>query len=333
MPISGSSHKWILRQTKDPFVQAANTEGFRSRAAFKLLDLQKRFRIISKGDAIVDLGAAPGSWSQVAVQLSGSRLSSQKLQADTMNSVQQPLTKSGSRLSIFDIPAEEIDLQTPAQPAVTPSAGQPLLEPARPLRPSSRGGLVVSVDLLQMQPLNGAIFLQGDFTRPAIRERALAAIKQHRQVRGIGSHALPTGDLSGQDPTAGAGSIAAASRGGLADVLLSDMAHNFTGENHTDHLRQTQLSWTALLAAPLFLRRDGNTAIKVRYGQEYKPLLTAMQRRFRRVVEVKPPASRAESAEAFIVGLSWCGPAKALGQVTQEEVATLHNFGLAWPDT
>lgn len=238
-----------------------------------------------------------------------------------------PVRSPSSRPSIFDLPGAELDAGDGA------TAGAVLRKQSTPLESNWEkatelprgGGLVIAVDVLQIDPLPGVVFLKGDFTSEAVQQRAFEAIQQHTKGRGRGSSSTK------KDAHSGDGSSIFDNES-LANVLLSDMAHSFTGEAHTDHLRQMLLSWTALLAAPTFLRKEGHLAVKVRYGEEYKPLLTAMQHRFRRVVEVKPPASRAESAEAFIVGLAWCGKARALAAATQEEVATLSHFGLAWPN-
>lgn len=363
MPISASSRGWIARQARDPFVKQATAEGFRSRAAFKLLELQQQFRLIRHGDVVVDLGAAPGSWSQVAAQLSGSRAAATTVDTagalPRLGGARAPLAPGG-RPSIFDLPSVELDGARGdgaggADGGASPRAGSTAARPAASsatsgARGGRTGGLVVAVDVLPVDPLPGVVFLRGDFTSPDTQRRAFEAIQRHTgggdPGRGAGAHAaaaaLTTAPSAGAGPRQGLLNAAAGPAAGgaaaappppsaQAHVLLSDMAHSFTGEAHTDHLRQMALSWTALLAAPTFLRREGHLAVKVRYGGEYKPLLAAMQRRFRRVVEVKPPASRAESAEAFIVGLAWCGAPRALAASTPQERDTLAHFGLAWP--
>ncbi len=139
---SGGSQRWLARQLNDPYVAAAKQQGFRSRAAFKLAELDERFRLIRRGALVVDLGAAPGGWTQIAVQ---------------------------------------------------------------------RGaGRVVGVDLLVVDPVPGAVMLQGDFTEPEVQERLVAEL------------------------------------GGKADLVLSDMAPNTTGHAATDHLRIMALAEAAL---------------------------------------------------------------------------------------
>lgn len=337
MPLSGSSHSWVARQARDPFVQRAAADGYRSRAAYKLLDLQSRFRLIARGDVVLDLGAAPGSWSQVAAELCASRGDAAAAAAAAATASAAAVPGGGGarpaapsagarRRSVFDLAAMEADAAAaaaaPRLPPATTSDAARQHAAASPLRGGGgSGGLVVAVDLLPIQPLKGVVVLQGDFTKATVQERVFAVVQAHRRGGPSAGAAQPSAPSSAPP----------SSSSSLADVLLSDMAHSFTGEGHTDHLRQTLLSWTALAAAPTFLRRGGHAAVKVKYGQEYKPLVAAFDRRFRRVVEVKPPASRAESSEAYLVGLGWCGRSRALAAVTPDEEAALRQFGLAWP--
>jgi 23S rRNA (uridine2552-2'-O)-methyltransferase len=181
----------------DPYVAAAKQQGFRSRAAFKLAELDERFRLIRRGALVVDLGAAPGGWTQIAVQ---------------------------------------------------------------------RGaGRVVGVDLLVVDPVPGAVMLQGDFTEPEVQERLVAEL------------------------------------GGKADLVLSDMAPNTTGHAATDHLRIMALAEAALEFAVEVLAEDGGFIAKVFQGGAEKTMLERLKRRFAAVRHAKPPASRKESSELYVV--------------------------------
>jgi 23S rRNA (uridine2552-2'-O)-methyltransferase len=181
----------------DPYVAAAKQQGFRSRAAFKLAELDERFRLIRRGALVVDLGAAPGGWTQIAVQ---------------------------------------------------------------------RGaGRVVGVDLLVVDPVPGAVMLQGDFTEPEVQERLVAEL------------------------------------GGKADLVLSDMAPNTTGHAATDHLRIMALAEAALEFAVEVLAEDGGFVAKVFQGGAEKTMLERLKRRFAAVRHAKPPASRKESSELYVV--------------------------------
>ncbi len=200
---STASQHWLSRQLNDPYVQAARQQGWRSRAAFKLIELDDRFRLIPRGAAVIDLGAAPGGWAQVAVKRGAAR--------------------------------------------------------------------VVGVDLLQIDPIPGADLIQGDFTDDAMPERLATLL------------------------------------GRPADLVLSDMAPNTTGHAATDHLRIMDLAAMALDFATTVLARNGGFVAKVFQGGSERTMLDAMKRRFARVVHAKPPASRKESSELYVVATGFRG--------------------------
>lgn len=192
-----ASQRWLARQLNDPYVVAAKQQGWRSRAAFKLIELDDRFKLIRRGARVLDLGAAPGGWSQVAVRRGAAR--------------------------------------------------------------------VVGVDLLPIDPVPGAEFIQGDFTDPDMPGR-LAGLLQ-----------------------------------GKADLVLTDMAPNTTGHNATDHLRIMALAEMALDFALQGLEPGGAFVAKVFQGGSERQMLAAMKRHFAVVRHAKPPASRKESSELYVV--------------------------------
>jgi 23S rRNA (uridine2552-2'-O)-methyltransferase len=192
-----ASQKWLQRQLNDPYVRAAKEQGWRSRAAFKLIELDDRFHLIGKGCKVVDLGAAPGGWAQVAVK---------------------------------------------------------------------RGAATVAgVDLLPMDPVPGATVLQGDFMDDAMPGRLAALLD------------------------------------GRADLVLSDMAPNTTGHNATDHLRIMALADLALHFALEMLAEGGGFVAKVFQGGSERAMLERMKRSFASVRHAKPPSSRKESSELYVV--------------------------------
>jgi len=194
---SPAQQRWLSRQLNDPYVAAARQQGFRSRAAFKLLELDDRFKLIGKGARVLDLGAAPGGWSQVALQ---------------------------------------------------------------------RGaGTLVGVDLLQIDPIAGATLIQGDFDDPAMPARLTELL------------------------------------GGPADIVLSDMAPNTTGHAATDHIRIMALAELALHFATGILAPGGAFVAKVFQGGSEKEMLVPMKQLFASVKHAKPPASRKESSELYVV--------------------------------
>lgn len=203
-----SSTRWLDRQLNDPYVAEAQRQGFRSRAAFKLIQLDDRFRVLGPGKRVLDLGAAPGGWLQVA---------------------------------------------------------------ASRVRPGAGGGTVVGVDLLPIAPVAGCEVIHGDVCDDVIRDRLAAAL------------------------------------GGRADVVLSDMAAPTTGHPGTDHLRTMGLAETAFEVARDLLTPGGAFICKLFQGGAEKPLLDQLKRDFRRVRHAKPPASRPESTEAYLVALGYRG--------------------------
>ncbi len=202
---SQSSARWLQRQLNDPFVAEAKRRGYRSRAAFKLVQIDEKHRILKPGARVVDLGAAPGGWSQVAAARCG-------------------------------------------------DAGQ-----------------VVAVDLQDMEPIPGVDFVRGDFLEDSLPAR----------LRDI--------------------------LAGPADLVLSDMAAPATGHGRTDHLRVVALAEAAFDFAKEVLAPGGAFVAKVLQGGTERALLDDLNRHFARVHHVKPPASRKDSAELFVVATGFRG--------------------------
>jgi 23S rRNA (uridine2552-2'-O)-methyltransferase len=200
---STSSTRWLERQLNDPYVHAARKAGWRSRAAFKLIELDDRWHVLKSGQRVLDLGAAPGGWSQVAAQRVQSRAA---------------------------VPA------------------------------------VVAVDLLPIEPIPGVVCLQLDIDAADAPAQIEAALDGHK-----------------------------------ADVVLSDMAPAATGHRATDHLRIVALVESAVALAVEMLAPGGTLLAKVWQGGTEATLLADLKRRFASVKHAKPPASRAESAEVYLV--------------------------------
>jgi 23S rRNA (uridine2552-2'-O)-methyltransferase len=202
---SQSSTRWLERQLNDPYVAEAKKQGYRSRAAFKLLQLDDKLHFLKPGARVVDLGAAPGGWCQVAVDRVGAR------------------------------------------------------------------GKVIGIDLLPMDPIPGAELIQMDF----MSEEAPDALKLRLD--------------------------------GPANVVLSDMAASSTGHAQTDHLKIMALAETAYDFAKDVLARGGAFVCKVLQGGATGELLKLLKRDFAEVKHVKPPASRSDSAEIYVVALGFRG--------------------------
>ncbi|MBL8835524.1 MAG: RlmE family RNA methyltransferase [Alphaproteobacteria bacterium] len=199
---TASSARWLTRQANDPYVDAAKRQGYRSRAAFKLIDMDSKYRLLRVGARVVDLGAAPGGWTQVAVARVGA------------------------------------------------DRGQ---------------GKVVAADLLEIAPIPGATILKLDF----LADDAVAVVK--------------------------------AALAGPADVVLSDMAPSSTGHREVDHLRILNLVEAALGFACEVLRPGGAFVAKLLQGGGEQALLKEIGRNFATVRRVKPPSSRSESSEFYVV--------------------------------
>lgn len=206
--LSSSSQKWLQRQLNDPYVARAKREGWRSRAAFKLLEIDDKLKLLKPGLRVVDLGAAPGGWSQIAAQ------------------------------------------------RVKATEGR---------------GKVVAIDLLEIDPIPGVDFAQLDF----LKDEAPDQLKQML--------------------------------GGEADVVLSDMAANTTGHRATDHLRIVGLVELAIDFARQVLSPGGAFVAKVFQGGTENTLLAELKRDFTTVRHIKPQASRADSAELYVVATGFRG--------------------------
>jgi 23S rRNA (uridine2552-2'-O)-methyltransferase len=200
------STRWLERQLNDPYVKRARAEGYRSRAAYKLIELDERFHFLKGVRRVIDLGIAPGGWTQV------------------------------------------VRLQAPE-------------------------ALVVGIDLLPTDPIEGATILELDFMNDAAPARLTEAL------------------------------------GGPADLLLSDMAANTVGHPQTDHLRTMGLVEAAILFATEILRPGGTLVAKVLAGGADSNLVAELKRRFTSVKHAKPPASRKGSSEWYVVAQGFKGRA------------------------
>ena len=203
-----ASTLWLERQLNDPFVAQAKRDGYRSRAAYKLIEIAEKYALFHPGQRIVDLGAAPGGWSQVAAQ------------------------------------------------AVKAAEGN---------------GRVVAIDILPMDAIVGVEFELMDFHAPDAPERLQARL------------------------------------GGLADGVMSDMAANATGHRKTDHLRIVGLAELAAEFAASVLAPGGFFLAKVLHGGSEGELLARLKRDFAVVRHLKPKASRADSAELYVMATGFRG--------------------------
>jgi 23S rRNA (uridine2552-2'-O)-methyltransferase len=204
-----SSRTWLERQLADPYVARAKKEGFRSRAAFKLVEIDDKYRLLKQGARVVDLGAAPGGWSEIAAKRVGAK------------------------------------------------------------------GRIIALDILDFKPMTGVEFLKLDFLDATAPDRLKEML------------------------------------GGKADVVLSDMAANATGHRPTDHLRIMALAEAATHFAREVLDKGGAFLCKVLQGGTEATLLAQLKRDFETVKHVKPPASRTDSAELYLLARGFRGRSAA----------------------
>jgi len=208
-----SSTRWLERQLNDPYVKRAQAEGYRGRAAFKIVELDDKYHFLVPGARVVDLGCAPGGWSQVAVK----------------------------RVN-----------------ALGEKKGKPV-------------GKVLGIDLQEVEPIAGAELHQLDFLSDGADEK----VKQWL--------------------------------GGKADVVMSDMAAASSGHKQTDHLRIIALCEAAAYFAFDVLEEGGTFVAKVLAGGAEGDLQKILKQRFEKVANVKPPASRSDSSEKFVVATGYRG--------------------------
>lgn len=202
-----SSQKWLLRQINDPFVKKAQAHGYRSRAAFKIIEIDNKFKIFKKGKIVVDLGAAPGGWSQIAASKVGD-------------------------------------------------------------------GNVIGIDLLEIEPLAGVSFAQMDF----LSDNSEILIRKLLEEK--------TGSK-------------------YANIVLSDMAANTTGDKALDHLRIITLLEEALILSSKILRIGGCFVGKLFQGGNSKELVKLLRDNFKIVKYYKPDSSRKDSSEIYLVALDF----------------------------
>ena len=205
-----SSAAWIQRQAADPYVARAQKDGYRARAAYKIIEINEKYHFFTNGQVVVDLGAAPGSWSQYVAR---------------------------------EFPKSKI----------------------------------FAMDLLEIKPINGVDFYQGDFTT----DEALRWLEEKLNLT----------DASG----------------GTVDVVMSDMAPNTVGHKKTDHLRQMVLLEYAFDFALRALKIGGTFVAKSFTGGTTNELLKQIKERFDDVHHIKPPSSRKDSVEMFIVATGFRG--------------------------
>ena len=196
-----TSKAWMMEHVNDPYVQLARKEGWRSRAAFKLMEIDDKDKLLRRGEVVVDLGATPGGWSQVAAKRVGA------------------------------------------------------------------GGMVLALDLLEMEPIQGVHFIQGDFREDSVLQQLETLLGERR-----------------------------------VGLVMSDMAPNMSGVPLVDQARVMHLAELGLAFSQAHLKPDGAFLVKVFQGSDYESFLKAMRAAFQTVAVRKPDASRDRSPELYLLG-------------------------------
>jgi 23S rRNA (uridine2552-2'-O)-methyltransferase len=198
------SKRWLKEHRREGYYRRAKAEGYRSRAAYKLLQINEKFKIIREGQKVLDLGAAPGGWSQVAVELVGA------------------------------------------------------------------SGKVVGVDIDPIQPLEGAVFIRGDILTSKTFDEIHEVIDK-------------------------------------ADVIISDMSPNISGQYSMDQAKSVYLAMMAFNVANKILKTSGHMVVKIFQGEDFPEFLQGLKRQFEFVKVYSPPASRSQSSEVYAVCKSYNG--------------------------
>ena len=205
MSKANNSKNWIKGHVKDPFVIQAQKDGYRSRAAYKLIEIDKKYKIIKSGITAVDLGAAPGGWSQVL--------------------------------------SKKIGLK----------------------------GKVVGIDLLEVSPIKGIDFIQGDFMQEEILNEMVDKLKNKP-----------------------------------VDLVISDMAPNISGIKMVDQQKAIYLNELAFDFATKHLKQNGCFLVKTFIGKDFEEFVKNLRPCFKKVYKIKPDSSRSRSAEIFLLGYEFC---------------------------
>lgn len=196
--------RWYQEKKQEHFYKKAKTEGYRARSAYKLKQIQKRFQVMKQGDTVIDLGAAPGGWSQVAQEIVGNQ------------------------------------------------------------------GMVVGIDLQKITPIDGIVFFKGDITD----KTSLSTLKQ---------------SIGNKD----------------ADIILSDMSPNISGNYSVDHARSIYLSQQAYDVAKQLLIEKGNFVCKIFQGELLQEFVSTLKNQFQSIKRFSPKASRKSSSEIYLIGKSF----------------------------
>jgi 23S rRNA (uridine2552-2'-O)-methyltransferase len=241
MKIKSKSKKinkaWLHDHINDPYVKMAAKDGYRARAAYKLKEIDETLKLLRPGQVIVDLGSAPGAWSQYARR---------KL------APKDEISGKGGGAAVGEL-----------------------------------NGVIIALDILPMEPIEGVAFIQGDFSTDEVLQQLLSKVELSAQVpQGLeAENASKIQDVR------------------VVDTIISDMAPNLSGVASSDSARVAELVELAVNFAQITLKPEGALVVKLFHGSGYSQLVELFKKTFKTVKPIKPKASRDKSAETFLVGM------------------------------
>ncbi|NJS37359.1 MAG: RlmE family RNA methyltransferase [Brachymonas sp.] len=228
---------WLYDHINDPYVKMAQKDGYRARAAYKLKEIDETLKLIKPGQVVVDLGSAPGAWSQYVRRKFAPK---------------DEVTGKGGGAAVGEL-----------------------------------NGVIIALDLLPMEPIEGVHFIQGDFSTDEVLQELLSKVEHSAQIpyRADAENASKIRDLR------------------VVDVVISDMAPNLSGVASSDSARVAELIELAVHFAQVTLKPEGALVVKLFHGSGYSQLVEMFKKTFKTVKPIKPKASRDKSAETFLVGM------------------------------
>ncbi len=232
---------WYHDHINDPYVKLATKEGYRARAAYKLKEIDETLKLLKPGQVIVDLGSAPGAWSQYVRRKMAPKDMSQG---------------KGGGAAVGEL-----------------------------------NGVIIALDILPMEPIEGVQFIQGDFSTDVVLQELLSKVEQ-------------TTHIPSQLDAENTSKIQDEKRDlRVVDVVISDMAPNLSGVASSDSARVAALIELAVNFAQITMKPEGTLVVKLFHGSGYSQIVEQFKKTFKVVKPIKPKASRDKSAETFLVGV------------------------------
>ncbi len=232
---------WFNDHINDPYVKMAKKDGYRARAAYKLKEIDETLKLLKPGQVIVDLGSAPGAWSQYARRKMAPK---------------DAASGKGGGAAVGEL-----------------------------------NGVIIALDILPMEPIEGVAFIQGDFSTDAVLQELLLKVEHSAQIPSV------------RDAENALKIMNQARDLRVVDVVISDMAPNLSGVASSDSARVAELIELAVNFAQITMKPEGTLVVKLFHGSGYSQIVEQFKKIFKVVKPIKPKASRDKSAETFLVGI------------------------------